>query len=159
MRYGFLKGISFGLTSGAITTLGLLVGLATGTSSRLAAIGGVLTIAVADALSDALGMHISEEADKRESKRTIWESTFATLLAKLLVALTFFVPLLLFPLTAAVVVCICWGAVLLTALSYLIGTFRGEKPWHVVGEHLLITVIVVIVSYLLGLFIAAVFGS
>ena len=40
-------GISFGLTSSVTTTLGLLVGLSAGTSSRPAVIGGVFIIAVA----------------------------------------------------------------------------------------------------------------
>jgi len=54
MRAPLRSGISFGLTSGVITTLGLMVGLQSGTQSRLAVVGGVLTIAIADALSDAL---------------------------------------------------------------------------------------------------------
>ena len=52
MHHSIQVGLSFGLTSGIITTLGLMVGLASGTNSRLAVIGGVATIAVADALSD-----------------------------------------------------------------------------------------------------------
>jgi hypothetical protein len=52
-------GLSFGLTSGLITTLGLMIGLNSGTNSKLVVIGGILTIAVADSLSDSLGIHIS----------------------------------------------------------------------------------------------------
>ena len=55
--------MSFGLTSGIITTLGLIVGLHSGTHSKLAVIGGILTIAMADAFSDALGIHVSEESE------------------------------------------------------------------------------------------------
>ena len=50
MRAPLRSGISFGLTSGVITTLGLMVGLQSGTQSRLAGVGGVRTIAIADAL-------------------------------------------------------------------------------------------------------------
>jgi len=60
MRHSITTGFSFGLTSGVITTLGLLVGLNSGTHSKLVVIGGILTIAIADAFSDALGIHISE---------------------------------------------------------------------------------------------------
>ena len=56
MKPSFKTGFSFGLTSGVITTLGLMVGLHSGTHSRSVVIGGILTIAVADAMSDALGM-------------------------------------------------------------------------------------------------------
>ena len=56
------KGLGFGLTSGVITTLGLIVGLDASTGSRFAILAGILAIAVSDSLSDALGMHISEES-------------------------------------------------------------------------------------------------
>ena len=38
--------LSFGLVSGVITSLGLVVGLAAGTESRLAVIGGIVTIVI-----------------------------------------------------------------------------------------------------------------
>ena len=41
-------GISFGLTSATITTLGLIIGLEAGTGSRLAVASGILAIAVSD---------------------------------------------------------------------------------------------------------------
>ncbi|MCW1309363.1 MAG: hypothetical protein QXP04_01585, partial [Candidatus Nanoarchaeia archaeon] len=69
------KGFSFGLVSGIITTLGLIVGLHSGTHSKLAVLGGIMTIAVADAFSDALGVHISEESEIKHSTREIWTST------------------------------------------------------------------------------------
>lgn len=53
MRLSIRKGFSFGLTSGVITTLGLIVGLHSSTHSDLSVIGGILSIAIADAMSDA----------------------------------------------------------------------------------------------------------
>jgi hypothetical protein len=60
MKESLRTGISFGLTSGTITTLGLMIGLYSGTNSRGIVIGGILTIAIAIAhpLSDALGIHV-----------------------------------------------------------------------------------------------------
>ena len=78
MRHSIQVGFSFGLTSGIITTLGIIVGLNSGTHSQLAVIGGILTIAIADSLSDAMGIHISEEAENKHSSKEVWESTFAT---------------------------------------------------------------------------------
>jgi len=49
MKHQLKTGVSFGLTSGIITTLGLMVGLHSGTQSRIAVVGGILTIAIADA--------------------------------------------------------------------------------------------------------------
>ncbi|MBW2265656.1 MAG: hypothetical protein JRF28_05735, partial [Deltaproteobacteria bacterium] len=56
MKHALKTGLSFGLTSGTITTLGLMVGLHSGTHSKLVVLGGILTIAIADAFSDALGI-------------------------------------------------------------------------------------------------------
>ena len=53
------KGFSFGLTSAVITTLGLITGLDSSTGSKIVVISGILTIALADAFSDALGMHMA----------------------------------------------------------------------------------------------------
>jgi len=53
-------GLSFGLTSAIITTLSLIVGLIPGTESKIVVIGGILTIVIADAFSDALGINLSE---------------------------------------------------------------------------------------------------
>mgnify|MGYP006337922885 CR=1 FL=1 len=55
MKRAITTGVSFGLPSGTITTLGLIVGLHAGPHSRLAVVGGILTIAVADALCYVFG--------------------------------------------------------------------------------------------------------
>jgi VIT1/CCC1 family predicted Fe2+/Mn2+ transporter len=78
METSVRKGFSFGLTSGIITTLGLMVGLHSSTHSRIAVIGGILAIAIADAFSDAIGMHISEESERKHKPKEIWRATFST---------------------------------------------------------------------------------
>jgi len=87
MKHSLKIGFSFGLTSGIITTLGLIVGLHSGTHSKLVILGGILIIAIADAFSDALGIHISEESEGKHTTKEIWESTIATFLAKFVFAL------------------------------------------------------------------------
>ena len=52
MKRSLKSGFGFGITSGIVTTLGLIVGLSSGTHSELAVIGGILSIAIADGLSD-----------------------------------------------------------------------------------------------------------
>ena len=59
MKHSFKVGFTFGVTSGIITTLGLIVGLHSGTHSKIIILGGIIVIAIADAFSDALGIHIS----------------------------------------------------------------------------------------------------
>lgn len=143
-------GIAFGLTSAAITTLGLMVGLHSGTHSRMVVLGGIVTIAIADAFSDALGIHVSEESENTHTPREIWVSTIATFLAKFLFALTFIIPILLFPLSVAIIISLVWGIGILALLSYIMAKKQDEKPWKVVGEHLLIAVVVIFITHCVG---------
>lgn len=152
-------GLSFGLTSGVITTLGLLVGLAAGTESRLAVLGGILTIAIADAFSDALGIHLSEESEGVHTPWKIWQSTFATFFAKFFFALTFAVPVLLFNLNVASLVAVAWGFLVLGITSFLIARTEKIASWKVIGEHLLIAAVVVAATYFLGRQIALLFAA
>lgn len=150
MKAATKTGLHFGLTSGVITTLGLIVGLHSGTHSELAVTGGILTIAVADALSDALGIHISQEGNPDADPRSVWLATASTLVTKMLMALSFVLPVLLLELSTAIVVSVVWGLLVLTLLSLQLARERGVAPAPVVLEHLLIAVLVVVVTHYLG---------
>ncbi len=158
MKHSIKVGFTFGITSGVITTLGLMVGLGSSTQSKLVVIGGILTIAIADAFSDALGIHVSEEAENKHSNKEIWESTLSTFFCKFLFALTFILPILLFNLLTAIMVNIVWGLSVLISLSYIMAKQRGEKPFKVVFEHLIIGILVIFITYYVGQFISAYFG-
>jgi VIT1/CCC1 family predicted Fe2+/Mn2+ transporter len=156
MKIAIRKGFGFGLTSGIITTLGLMVGLNSGTHSKKVVLGGILLIAIADALSDALGVHVSEESGSKETtEKQIWASTFSTTFFKLIFALTFAIPVLLFTLSTAIIVAIVWGMLLLSTFSYYIAKKRKEKPFAAVFEHLFIAVLVVVITYYLGNWISS----
>ncbi len=150
-------GMGFGITSGVITTLGLMIGLYESTDSKLAIIGGIITIAVADAFSDSLGIHVSEESVER-SQRKVWKSTFFTFVSKFFTALVFLVPFLFFKLGNAIIVDVILGFLILGVFSYLIAKSQKERPLEVVLEHLLITAGVVIVTYFIGKGIGILFG-
>jgi VIT1/CCC1 family predicted Fe2+/Mn2+ transporter len=156
MRSSLRKGFSFGLTSGIITTLGLIVGLQAGTHSRLAVIGGILAIAVADAMSDALGIHISEESEDKHPAREIWESTAATLASKFVFATSFLLPVLFLPLAEAVAACVLWGLSLIALFSYHLAKQEGLKPHRVIFEHLTIAILVIIATQYVGGWISAI---
>lgn len=159
MKRSLRTGLSFGLTSGVITTLGLLVGLHAGTHSRAAVLGGIVTIAVADALSDALGMHIAEEANHKGAVAHVWESTIATFAAKFIIAASFSVPVLLLPLETAVVVSVLWGLSLLTVLSWFVARAQQLPAQNVIGEHVLIALAVIAITHSLGHWVVASHGS
>jgi VIT1/CCC1 family predicted Fe2+/Mn2+ transporter len=159
LKLSIRKGLSFGFTSGIITTLGLMITLNATTASKATIIGGILTIAFADALSDSLGIHISEESGRKNKKENeIWESTFATFISKVIFALTFLVPVLLLPLNTAIIVSIIWGLLSITIFSYYIAKHQGNKPASVIFEHLVITVAVIILSQIIGFLISRYIG-
>jgi vacuolar iron transporter family protein len=150
MKSSLKTGFSFGLTSGVITTLGLMVGLHAGTHSQTVVLGGIVTIAIADALSDAMGIHLSEESKNSGSPIHIWETTVATFVAKLCIALSFVVPVLVAPLSTAILVSILWGLLLLTLLSLSLARAQQIAPWKVIGEHLMIALCVVTLTHYVG---------
>lgn len=157
-KHSFKIGFSFGVTSGIITTLGLIVGLHSGTHSKLVIIGGILIIAIADAFSDALGIHISEESENRHIPKEIWESTISTFISKFVFASTFLIPILLLELSTAIIVSVIWGLLVLAILSYNIAREQQKKPWKIILEHIIIASLVIITTHYVGNWISATFG-
>jgi len=132
MKRSLRVGFSFGLTSGIITTLGLMVGLFSGTGSQLVVIGGIITISVADAFSDSLSIHISQEFENHISHKEIWESTFSTFICKFIFSALFIIP--------------------------VIARQRKVEAWKVISEHLIIMAIVILFTYYIGYFISSAFS-
>ncbi|MCD6495906.1 MAG: hypothetical protein J7K54_01410 [Candidatus Aenigmarchaeota archaeon] len=157
MKISFMKGISFGLTTAIITTIALIVGLSASTTSVAVIVSGVLIIAIADSLSDSLGMHISEEASEKTEKE-VRESTASTFLAKFAVGSTFLIPILLLPLQIAVIASVCWGLFLITMLSYFIAKRDKKNPLWTITEHIALTLFIIFLTHSIGSWIAAVFG-
>ena len=154
MKDSLRTGISFGLTSAVITTIGLMVGLHSGTHSKAVVLSGILTIAIADAFSDALGIHISEESENTHTTKQIWGSTIVTFLSKFLFALTFALPVFLLSLSLAIIVSVVWGLLILSVMSYVMARAQAEPPWKIVGEHVLIAVIVIVITHRVGDWVA-----
>lgn len=158
MRNPLRVGFGFGLTSGIITTLGMIIGLNAATHSESAVVGGILTVAFADAFSDALGIHITEESNGKMSQNHTWRATISTFVSKITFALSFVIPFTLLNYDSAVLVSIIWAAIVIAIFSYFIGKQRGDNPMNAVVEHLTISAIVVIITQLLGAFISKYFS-
>ncbi|NCF14003.1 MAG: hypothetical protein GWP62_01755 [Gammaproteobacteria bacterium] len=155
---GARTGLFFGATSGVITTIGLIVGLNSGTRSITAVLGGILVIAVADAMSDALGIHLAEEADPNTDHGHVWAATIMTFVTKFVFSISFAVPLLLLPLATAVSVSVVWGLLVIVILSYFLAKSQDESPFYIIGEHLGIAILVLVLSHYIGVWVAATFG-
>jgi VIT1/CCC1 family predicted Fe2+/Mn2+ transporter len=159
MKHSLKTGLSFGLTSAIITTLGLMVGIYSGTRSRLAVLGSIIIIAIADALSDSLGIHMSEESENKHTSREIWESTIYTFLSKFIFAATFIFPVIIFDLKLAVIISIIWGLLLLIMFSFYLARNQKTSAWKVILEHIFVAVVVIIATHSVGLFIRRFFAE
>jgi len=158
MSKNILMGLSFGITSAAITTLGLIVGLEAATSSLKVVLSGILTIAIADAFSDALGIHISQESQDSNTIKEVWAATVATFFAKFLFALTFAVPFLLLPISQAVFVDIVWGVFIIVALSFYLAEKEKKNLVWFVSENLLIAIVIIFLTRQVGHLISLFFN-
>ena len=158
MKLSTRVGFNFGLTSGVITTLGLIVGLNSSTQSKFVVIGGILTIAVVDALSDSMGIHLAVESQEKFNTNHIWEATVSTFIYKLIFSSIFIIPILIFPLQKAVLISILVGLYFIFANSLILARQNNMSAKKVIAEHLALTCIVIFVSHFIGLGISLIFS-
>jgi VIT1/CCC1 family predicted Fe2+/Mn2+ transporter len=143
-----LRKISFGGPAALVTSMGLIVGLRAAGASQGALVGSLLIVAMADNLTDALGIHIYQEAEQLPQKEAL-RTTAANFVVRFVTALTFVVIVLLAP-ALSVPMSVAWGALLLAGLSYLIGRMRGVNPASEILKHLGAATLVIITSRLIG---------
>lgn len=110
----------------------MIVGLRSATSSKLAVVAGIVIMAIADGLSDAIGLHAVEEAEVEKGKgkhtpKEVWLTTLFTFLSISGFTLTFVIPILLLPLGTAVPLAVAWRMLLLIVLNFHIAKIRKEN--------------------------------
>lgn len=148
---------SMGATAATVTSMGLIAGLTHGDHNRTSIIAGLLIIAIADNISDSLGIHIYKESEGA-SKKEIQASTIGNFLVRFFLVLTFVLIVWLLPPAVALLIAILWGLILLTVLSYFIARIKSTNPVREVAYHLIIAIIVIVGSKLLGNFITQLVG-
>ncbi len=141
---------SFGIASAVLTTLGIIVGLNVATSSLIAVIGGIVAVAVADSLSDSIGMYSAEKSKRGVSQISAFKSALNVFLGKFVFTLTFIIPFLLFSVNIAIYISIIWGLLLLAFVNFQIAYIQSESIPKTILKNLGIAIFVIIVSYLAG---------
>jgi VIT1/CCC1 family predicted Fe2+/Mn2+ transporter len=143
-----LRKLSFGGTAALVTSMGLIVGLDASAAPRSTVLGSLLIVALADNLTDALGVHIYQESERlpeREALRT----TFGNFVTRLCTALTFVAIVVATP-SLAIPLSLIWGFLLLGALSYLIAKERGVSATPEILRHFTVAGVVMVASKLIG---------
>jgi len=147
---------SFGATSAIITCLAFIISLGKITNAKFTIIGSLLVIAIADNISDSLGIHIYQESDLKKSD-VVRISTFVNFLTRFFVIVVFILFVFFLPLLYASILSIIWGISLLIILSYYIAREQKRNPYKAIVEHLVIAVAVIIVSNYISEWISSVF--
>jgi vacuolar iron transporter family protein len=144
----------FGATTAVMINMGLVVGFNHGVGAKLNIISSILVIAIADNLTDSLGIHIYQESQKLMAKN-VWLSTLANFMTRFLVSLLFVLIILILPLPLAVACSLVFGLISLSAISYLIAKQRKSNPTMAIIEHLALALLVIFSSHYLGRWITA----
>jgi vacuolar iron transporter family protein len=148
-----LRQLSFGGTAAVVTSMGLIVGLGASGAPRATVLGSLLIIALADNLTDALGVHVYQEAERLPQAEAL-RTTAANFVTRLLTTLSFVAIVEAAP-AMAIPLSLAWGVALLAALSWLIARRRGVSPAGEVVRHLAVAAVVMLASRLIGLWISA----
>lgn len=153
-----LTKFSFGATSAIITSLAFIISLSKTHDPKFSIIGSLLVIAIADNISDSLGMHIYQESDLKKSE-IVRVSTFFNFLTRFFVILIFILLVLLLPITYAIVTSIIWGLSLLIVLSYLIAKKQKTNPYKAILQHVTIAILVIAISNFISGWIMGFFSN
>jgi VIT1/CCC1 family predicted Fe2+/Mn2+ transporter len=153
-----LSKFSFGATSAIITCLAFIIGLSKSSHPQMGIIASLLVIAIADNISDSLGIHIYQESDLKKTN-VVRISTFFNFLTRFFVILIFILFILLLPISYAIIFSITWGITLLAVISYYIAKEQKINPYKAILEHVTIAVVVIIISNFVSEWILTFFST
>ncbi|HET8569597.1 MAG TPA: hypothetical protein VFM93_11510 [Candidatus Limnocylindria bacterium] len=135
--------------------MALIFGLDAATATKSTIVGGRLIVALADNLTDALSMHIYQESERRLEQREAFVATWSHFVTRLLLALTFVLLVVLFPIASAAVASAVWGLSLLVALTWALARERKVSFAVELGKHCALALAVILASRGIGAFITA----
>ena len=142
------KYFSFGATSAVITGLAVIVSLSRTANPVIGITTALVVIAIADNISDSFGIHVHQESQK-ESVAEVRKTTLTNFATRLAVVSVFILLVTLLPINTAVALSIFFGVAVISVISCFIAKERESKPYKIVFQHLLTTVLVIIGSYFL----------
>lgn len=125
------QGLIFGVSSGVITTSGVLSGLVQTSISPIILIVTVVSLAISDGVAESYGLFISKKVEKpKDNGGGPVKSFLGLLFTKMFVVLSFLIPLLFsrkLGYYKNMVWPILWGLLILTLIDYYASRLRKEK--------------------------------
>jgi len=157
-EFADLRNYIFGSSAAIITDVSLIVGLGSAQSGKGPILAGLLTIGVADNISDSLGIHLYKESEGYDQRLSLLSTTL-NFLSRLLISCTFIAIVLVLPLAQALYVGLIWGLLLIVLISYFISRSNQDNPIKEMIVHVLVAVAVIVLSHYLGHQIAVYFHA
>ncbi|HTX19560.1 MAG TPA: hypothetical protein VMG34_12970 [Bacteroidota bacterium] len=152
-EYRKLENYIFGSSAAIITNVSLIVGLGSAGAGKGPILGGLLTMAVADNISDSLGIHLYKESEGfGESLSSL--ATVLNFLSRLFVSLSFIAIVLACSVHQSILAGIVWAILLLNIVSYLLTRANGNNSALEIIKHVSVAVVVIALSRWLGCIIA-----
>lgn len=152
-----LRRLSFGGPAAIVTSMALIVGLGAATAGKMAIIGSLLVIGLADNLTDSLSVHIYQEAERLAHRQAL-STTVANYVARLTVTASFVLLVGLLPARTAAIAAVAWGTFLLSGLSYLLARARQVSATGEIFKHAGVALGVIVMSKAIGLAIQGATG-
>ncbi|HVN55019.1 MAG TPA: hypothetical protein VMT46_11870 [Anaerolineaceae bacterium] len=153
-----MKNYIMGSSAAIITDTSLIVGMGSAQANKAALLSGLLTIALADNISDSLGIQLYKESEGCGERQSL-QVTMLNFLSRLLISLTFVAIVLIFPIPQAILIGIVWGFFLLISISYLVTRSNHESSISEIARHVLVAVTVILLSRGVGYLIATYFSG
>jgi vacuolar iron transporter family protein len=152
-----LSKYSFGATAAISTSIAIIAGLDAFANAKTGIIGALLIIALADNISDSLGIHVYQESTCTKPGKESAAHTVTNFLTRLVLTFIFIGIVYFVPIAYAAVVAVIFGLGILSAMSYLIALNQKVNPYKAILQHVGIAVIVLFVSHFAGMLIKALF--
>ena len=154
MNSSFRQGMFFGANSGIITTVGLITGMVQTNISKNYLIISIMSLAIADSISEAYGMYISKKAEDTDddSKNPIY-ALIGLLVMKFLIVVSFLIPFIFsnsLKYYKNLYWVIGWALFLISIVDYNISELRNESFISYLIPHTLILFLVIYLTRLFG---------
>ena len=154
MNSSFRQGVFFGANSGIITTVGLTTGLVQTKISKNYLIVSIISLAIADSISEAYGMYISKKAEDTEddSKNPVY-ALLGLLIMKFFIVISFLIPFLFsdsLKYYKNLYWVVGWGLFLISIVDYNISELRDESFMEYLIPHTMILFLVIYLTRLFG---------
>lgn len=146
------QGFTFGIMEGTILLMGLMLGLSV-TGNRAITVLALLVTALADALANASGFHVSQETEKHHDKKEVLASTIYCFLATFFVMAVLATPILFFEnFSNAIIVSSTAAIIILGALGAFVAKQRNESMLRLALKYIFMGILAAVVCYFLGEF-------